>query len=324
MKINVFAKKVLTACLFVIVIACVLCLSAAAEGECDGHVSNVWVIDAENAPSCTANGYMYKVCDKCGERFDVTEAEALGHVAPEEYVVVDATCQATGEMYKNCEECGEKIASIILDITGHVESDWLKNVNKPVTCTADGEEYVECVHCKKVLETRPIACSGHKMIVNKEVDSTCTKNGHTEGKVCASCGLVEVQYEIIPAAHKGETVLEAVPATKDAEGKTEGKMCTACGEILVAQQIVPKVSYLWLNILIAVVCSLLVAGIIALVIVKAVKKGKKIAQVAESLIENAEEGKTEESVGDTVVDDGESANVTEETASEEMSVEDVE
>ena len=288
MKINVFVKKALTLCLFVIIIACVLCVSAAAEGECDGHVSNVWVIDPENTPSCTEGGYMYKVCDKCGEKFDVTEAGALGHVAPEEYVVVDATCQKTGEMYKNCEECGEKIESITLEVTSHLESDWLKNVNKPVTCTNDGEEYIECVHCKEVLETRSITSSGHKMIVNKAVDSTCTKNGHTEGKVCVSCGLVEVQYEVIPAGHKGETVLPAVKATKDAEGLTEGKMCTACGEILVAQQVLPKVSYLWLNIVIAVVGALLVAGIIVLVVVKAVKKGKKIAEVAESLIENAE------------------------------------
>lgn len=298
MKFNVFAKKALTVCLFVIAIACMLTVCAYAENECDGHVSNVWVIDAQNAPNCTESGYKYKVCDKCGEEFDRTTADALGHVVPEEYTVVEATCQGTGEMYKNCEECGEKIESITLDVTGHVKSDWLKNVNKPVTCTKDGEEYIECVHCKVVLETRPITCSGHKMIINKKVDSTCTKDGHTEGKVCASCGLVEVQYEVIPAAHKGETVLPEVKATKDAEGKTEGKMCTACGTILVEQQIIPKVSYLWLNIVIAVGGSLILVAIIVLVIVKAVKRGKKIAEAAATLVDEANEADNAENANE--------------------------
>lgn len=293
MKINVFVKKALILCLFVTVVMCALCLTAYAAGECDGHVSNVWVVDPENSPSCTEGGFKYKVCDKCGEQFDRTAMDALGHVIPEEYTVVEATCQAEGKQYKNCEECGVEIESITLAVTDHVASDWLKNTSKPVTCTKDGEEYKECIYCKTVMDTRAITCSGHKMVVNKEVDSTCTKNGHTEGKVCISCGLVEVQYEVIPAAHKGETILPAVPATKDAEGKTEGKMCSACGAILVEQQIIPKVSYLWLNILIAVGGSLIIAAIIVLIVVKAVKKGKKIADAAVAIIESAEENNEE-------------------------------
>ena len=332
MKINVFAKKALTLCLFVIVIACALCVSAAAAGECTNHTSNVWVVDSINAPSCTNNGLKYKVCDNCGEKFDFTVAQALGHVIPEEYVVVEATCQAEGQMTKNCEACGVEIENIKLAVTDHVASDWLKNVKKPVTCTSDGEEYKECVHCKKIMDTKSIAKTGHQMVVNKEIPASCTKDGHTEGKVCASCGLVEVEYEVIPASHKIETLPE-VPATKDTEGKTEGKVCSVCGEIIVAQEVIPVVSTLWLNILIIAGCALVIIAIVVLVVVLAVKRSKKIAAAAEALIENvteeavAEETKTEEILEAAPEVASEETSDTEETvpvAEETVEVENVE
>lgn len=312
MKINVFVKKALTLCLFVIVISCMLCLSAYAEGECD-HTSDVWVMDSENLPTCTESGLKYKVCDVCGEKFGQTEAPALGHVVPEEYVVVEATCQAEGKMTKNCEVCDTEIESITLDITDHVASDWIKNTKKPVTCTTDGEEYKECVHCKMVMDTKSIAKTGHQMVINKAVDPTCTRDGHTEGKVCASCGLVEVAYEIIPGGHT-PTSIPAVEATKDAEGKTEGKICSVCGEILLAQQTLPKVSYLWVNILIIAGGALILIAIIVLVIVAALKRGKKIAAAAEALIENAsaENPEAEEANADAVAEEANEAPETEE------------
>lgn len=298
MKLYSFAKKAAFVCLFAVIICCVLCIGASAEGECTQHTSEVWHQDPEALPNCTEDGFKFQICDNCGEQFNRTVASALGHAIPEEYVVVEATCKEAGEKYKNCEECGEKIESITLEITDHVKSDWLKNTNKPVTCTANGEEYIECIYCKTVMETREITCSGHKMVVLKEIDSTCTKNGHTEGKICASCGLVEKQYEIIPAGHKGEEIIPEIPATKDAEGKTEGKMCPACGEILVAQQIIPKISYLWLNILIIAVASLVIIGLVVFVIILSVKRSKKIAaaaaEIIDNAVENAEEAQTEE------------------------------
>lgn len=289
MKLYSFAKKALFVCLFAIIICCVLCIGASAEGECTQHASEVWHQDPQALPNCTEGGFKFQICDVCGEQFNRTEVSALGHVVPEEYEIDEATCQKPGEKYKKCEECGEKVESITLEITDHVKSDWLKNTKKPVTCTTNGEEYIECIYCKTVMETREITSSGHKMVVLKKVDSTCTKNGHTEGKICAACGLVETQYEIIPAGHKGEEIIPAVPATKDAEGKTEGKMCPVCGEILVPQQVVPKVSYLWLNILIVAVASLLIVGLVVFVIVLPVKRSKKIAAAAAEIIDSAAE-----------------------------------
>ena len=301
MKLYSFAKRAVFICLFAAIICCVLCIGAYADGECAQHTSEVWHQDPEALPTCTEGGFKFKICDNCGEQFDRTAVDALGHVIPEEYEVIEATCQQPGEKYKNCEECGEKVESVTLEITECVESDWLKNTQKPVTCTSDGEEYIECIHCKKVMETRAITCSGHKMVVMKATDSTCTKNGHTEGKVCAACGLVEVQYDIIPAGHKNIVALSEIPATKDAEGKTAGQMCTACGAILVEQQVISKVSYLWLNILIIVVASLLIIGLVVFVIILTVKRSKKIAAAAAEIIDNAansEEAPNEEIPGE--------------------------
>ena len=302
MKLYAFAKKAAFVCLFAVIVCCILCVGVYAEGECTQHTSEVWHQDPAALPNCTDGGFKFKICDNCGEQFDRTAVDALGHVIPEEYEVVEATCQNPGEKYKNCEECGEKIESITLEITACEKSDWLKNTKKPVTCTSDGEEYIECIHCKKVMETRTITSSGHKMVVLKAVDSTCTKNGHTEGKICAACGLVEVQYDVIPAGHKNIETLPAVSATKDAEGKTEGQICTACGTILVEQQVVPKISYLWLNIIIIVVASLLIVGLVVFVVILAVKRSKKIAAAAAEIIDSAEaEAATEEASAEEAV-----------------------
>lgn len=273
------AKSVLCACITAVTLMCILCVAVNAEEECThAHFSAICTA------TCEEGGIRYNKCDDCKYEFGHEIVGALGHVLPEEYDVTEATCKEAGEKFKICEICQKKVESIELPITAHESSDWLKSTSKPVTCTSDGEEYKECVHCHEVLDVRTVTALGHKMLNIKHVDSTCTMDGHTEGKVCANCGLVELQSTIIPAAHKGEVVVPAVAATKDAEGKTEGKMCSVCGAVLLEQQVVPKIDNTWLYVLLTVVCAVVIVAVVAVLTVVLVKKGraKKAAKLADA------------------------------------------
>lgn len=301
MSFNKFLKKTAVFCLLTIVAVCTLCVFAYAdEGACT-HENYTWVHDPDALPTCTAGGYRYKVCQDCGEHFDREAVDKLGHSLPAEYTVVDPTCNEKGEKYKECTHCHEKVESIELPVVEHERSNWLKSSTKPVTCTSDGEEYIECIHCHEVLETKTVKALGHKMLTIKHIDSTCTKDGHTEGSVCANCGLVEKQSEKISAEHKGEpVVIPAVPATKDAEGLTEGKMCPTCGAILEAQQVVPKLSYTWLYILIGCAAVIVLAVVVLLIIMAAKKsKAKKAAKLAKALEDTVSESENTENTENT-------------------------
>ncbi len=273
------AKSFLCVCITAVALMCIMCVVASAEEECThAHFSAICTA------TCEDGGIRYNKCDDCRYEFGHEIVGALGHVLPEEYEVTDATCKEVGEKFKVCEVCQKKVESIELPITDHESSDWIKSTSKPVTCTTDGEEYKECVHCHEVLEVKTVEALGHKMLNIKHVDSTCTKDGHTEGKVCANCGLVELQSTSIPAAHKGEVIIPAVEATKDAEGKTEGKMCSVCGAVLLEQTVIPKIDNTWIYVILAIACAVIVLAVVAVIIVLLVKKGrsKKAAKLADA------------------------------------------
>ena len=187
-------------------------------------------------PNCIVDGYIkdYKVCNDCGEAFNIKEyplGKATGHdwengvclncgaespfqVKPvcqhekthTKQTVVEATCTEGGYIHhaEVCNECGEEVSATdyaLSDAAGH---KWADGV-----CTVCGEESPFQVAPK---------CTHEKTHTKQTiVEATCTEGGYIHhAEVCNECG---------------EEVSATDYALSDAAGhKWADGVCTVCGE----------------------------------------------------------------------------------------------
>lgn len=107
-------------------------------------------------------------------------------------------------------------------------------VTKTATCTVDGEVVYTCT-CGDTY-TQIIPASGHSPVTIPEIAPTCTEEGKTEGKRCASCGEILVKQNVISAlGHTPIVTAKAVAPTCTESGKTAEIKCSACGEVVSRQ-----------------------------------------------------------------------------------------
>ena len=134
------------------------------------HVSadDVWVVEK---PTCTADGQRYKVCDDCGEKFDVHTIPATGHKpgmpAKENEKDHTLTMGASYESAVYCTVCDTEISREIVwvDSAHTVEIIETKENVVEATCTTEGSyELVKtCKGCDKEIErtTEIVDAKGH-------------------------------------------------------------------------------------------------------------------------------------------------------------------
>lgn len=141
-------------------------------------------------PTCSADGYKYKVCSVCSEKTEnePTGKTKLNHVGGVHTLVKinkSATCKAEGEGVYKCSLCGDLFTKAIpVDPEAHT-AVWSTIA---ATCTAAGSRTKKCDLCGKVLDTAEIPALGHayKITTSTELQDgkivtitthTCTRKG---------------------------------------------------------------------------------------------------------------------------------------------------
>ncbi len=230
--------------------------------------------DVVTAPTCTEQGYTTHTCSVCGNTYNDTYVDALGHTETVDAAVAP-DCTNTGLTEgKHCTVCGTvTVAQDVIPALGHSYDEGV--VTTEPTCTTEGVKTFTCSTCGGT-KTEAVAVIPHTEVIDAAKAPTCTETGLTEGKHCSVCGTVTVEQtvvdalghkyneeittaatcttaglktltctvcghsytEVIDALGHTEVVDAAVDATCTATGLTEGKHCSVCGEVLVAQTVV--------------------------------------------------------------------------------------
>lgn len=188
-------------------------------------------------PTCTADGYRYKVCEECGEMFDKHTIPATGHtpgVATTENMKEHTLTEGGSyESVVSCTKCNEELSRETVWVDSYHDVEIIETIEKEVlpTCTVDGSyELVKtCKGCEKEIsrETVPVAATGHNHgdweAVYSETTGTfalvgvCDKDGHrinitantessfvvTKDESVAPCCLVRY---IITCTYQGEFI----------------------------------------------------------------------------------------------------------------------
>lgn len=199
--------------------------------------------------SCTVGGSKSIHCFLCPATKNVTEILPLGHSFTNYTYDNNATCVKDGTKTAKCDRCNET-KTIVAAGTKLAHSAG-KAVNENVvkaTCTADGsyDSVVYCTVCKAEMSRtkKTVGKLGHTVVIDKAVNSTCTKTGLTEGKHCSVCKAVLVKQTVV--AKKAHTVKNSVvKATTAKDGKIISA-CTVCGETT-KTTVIPKVSAITLS-----------------------------------------------------------------------------
>ena len=201
------------------------------------------VVDEAVAPTCTETGLTEgKHCSVCGEVLVAqTVVEAKGHRWGN-LQVTSATCTVDGYITITCGDCGidrnsiehdeakeylEKYPYFDLEAKGH---DYQAVVTAP-TCTADGYTTHTCSKCGDSYVDTYVDALGHtegEVVVENNVDATCTEAGSYDNVVYCSVCNVELSRNKVTVEAKGHRIsdVNVIPATCTEAGHLE----IGCGD----------------------------------------------------------------------------------------------
>ena len=203
-------------------------------------------------PTCTADGYRYKVCEECGEMFDKRTIPATGHTPGEATTENEKEHTFTeGGSYEtvvNCTKCDVELSRETVWIDSYHEVEIEETIENEVaaTCTTEGSyELVKtCKGCKLEMsrELITVAATGHEygewdVVYSEDTDTfaitgVCDKDGHrinltennessfevTIDKSVAPCCLVRY---IVTCTYQGEFITKIIEFEPEVNHRVE-------------------------------------------------------------------------------------------------------
>lgn len=208
--------------------------TAAQMCEKHGHA----ISESSTAATCLTDGFVLRVCTRCGQILENRVVPALGH-SWGEATGKEATCTTAGTMTKTCTRC-DATSVVITPAYGH---EWIADAGNTVaaTCTTAGKEAYTCAHCGDTY-TITIAALGHALR-ETVTQPTCTERGFTV-YTCTrdGCGF-SYTANVVPAlghvwdlteptCGRGQicTVCGAAGAPATGNHTMENGVCTVCGQ----------------------------------------------------------------------------------------------
>ena len=179
-----------------------------------GHSYKETVVTA----SCISDGYVLKVCQRCGHSSKEITGKATGHSITT--TTVAASCTESGTATHSCENCDyervEKIAP-----TGH---SWAATDTLEATCKAAGYTVYTCSTCSESYKT-VIAQKAHSY-VDTVTKATCTADGYTT-RVCEWCEYTVITGKTAALGHDYKTSTVASGCTTEGYTLHECSRCDA-------------------------------------------------------------------------------------------------
>ena len=201
-------------------------IEAEIEAKALGHKpSGDWITDIE--PTCKTEGSKYRVCERCGEKADITVVETTGiHSCGDWVVTLEPTCVESGSRYRICSVCEEQFVEEIL-ATGHQNTMWV--TEKEPTCTLAGYKDEYCLDCGDLINTEEILATGHQNTMwVTEKEPTCTIAGYKD-EYCLDCGDLVNTEEIPATGHScADWIIDVAPTCTESGSKHQ--ICSACEE----------------------------------------------------------------------------------------------
>ena len=196
------------------------------------------ISESSIAATCLTDGFVLRVCTRCGKILENRVVPALGH-SWGEATGKEATCTTAGTMTKTCTRC-DATSVVITPAYGH---EWIADAGNTVaaTCTTAGKEAYVCAHCGDTY-TITIAALGHALR-ETVTQPTCTERGFTE-YTCTrdGCGFSYTANVVAALGHtwdlteptcgRGQicTVCGAAGAPATGNHTMENGVCTVCGQ----------------------------------------------------------------------------------------------
>lgn len=205
------------------------------------HVwGNEYIIDKDS--TCFEEGQKSIHCIVCGNINEntVLPVEKKGHVWNSEFTIDKIeSCKEKGQKSIHCKVCGAINENTIVIIEKNEHTWNAGEVTTVPTCTEVGVKTFTCETCSET-KTEEVKAIGHTVVVDNEIDSTCTKTGLTAGSHCSVCNEVLQAQEEIPALGHTWNAGEVTTAPTYTTVGVKTFTCKICGET--RTESIPKLS----------------------------------------------------------------------------------
>lgn len=197
------------------------------EKEIIPKLEHNWEVKDKVEPTCTKNGIYYYECTLCGKEKS-EEISALGHDYNTE--VINPTCTEDGYTIYTCNRCNLSHTDDKVDALGH---DYKVTDSKDASCTEGGYTVYTCERCSDSY-TESIPAHGHSYTENV-IEPTCIDKGYTE-YVCKYCNDTIVNNYTDALGHDISDWTIMIKPDCESEG-LEQKICNRCGEVMESRSI---------------------------------------------------------------------------------------